>query len=573
MVHDSGPAPTPVVKLVVDADRNGDLDDTGPDVDQHNDWSAQRGAMFLANLDDDDSDHHVDCEDDAVNGADDAEDLARIRTVAWPTAPNGAVGHLALDAGMAPGVRLFKLGVDGWAGFNPASDTVSAEELRAGVEFGVESTDFPSSTWNGQIALTWSVTAQGVTADADHAVMRVAPWVMSSSLDHTQQIFAVDASYPTVLAFTNNLVRIAEDTHQELLLIDGLNRAYREDVNRGPDVWAQDFMEFGWTAIPGPNSGRRGMFVVLRTPPATRLIGDFTYNEFLAPGKGVVWKRSATQPRGHDQSLDSFGNLEVIPPYTHGDTRWPLGRLMHGYTPARVSDPKLRDFLDANPAQGPFFRVDESWLHVGHVDEFLSFIPAATPRGWKLLVASPRLARQNLMALVARDPANGERLMFRNMHWFYPEGSPMAGERPAQRTVNAILADPDLMRVNQVAQAHIDTTRQQLMEETGITDAEIIEIPFLLWEIENNLLAAYMPGTVNLLLYGNDVVMARPHGVVIDGVDVIETDLIERLRPDNINVHFAEQWDVLHAAEGEVHCGTNALRDIPTNARWWEVTR
>jgi hypothetical protein len=39
-----------------------------------------------------------------------------------------------------------------------------------------------------------------------------------------------------------------------------------------------------------------------------------------------------------------------------------------------------------------------------------------------------------------------------------------------------------------------------------------------------------------------------------------------------IQARFAEQWDLLHAASGEVHCGTNALRAYPA-LRWWEVAR
>jgi protein-arginine deiminase len=205
---------------------------------------------------------------------------------------------------------------------------------------------------------------------------------------------------------------------------------------------------------------------------------------------------------------------------------------------------------------------------------FVSFIPADTPRGWKMLVASPRAARAQLQALVTADPANGERVMFQGKRWYYPQGHAMEGRSySAARTINSILADTELMAFNQSDQAHIDMMRETLQAEAGLTDAEVIEIPFLMWEIENGRGAAYMPGTVNLLLFGRNVVMARPHAAAIGGADFMEAHLTDLLQAEGITVHFAEQWDILHTAFGEVHCGTDALRRIPAQGAWWEVTR
>ncbi len=567
---DSGAA-RPRVRLLVDANRDGTVSDTGDDEAFRASWDASHGAVFLANVDDDDDDDALDGADDVVNGEADALDLARVRVAPMPGLAEGATGRLTLTAPTSPTVRVFRVDGGVWRRVDLAAETLSTADLRAGVELGVESSDFPTATWAGEITLALSVTLGAEALGEDRAVMRVAPFVVSTSLDEATRVYATGGGGIFSLArFINDLDSITTEDRIEFETIDGLDPDWSEP-NQGPDVWTQDYMELGWTAMPG-GEAPRGMNVVLRTPRVDRAIAAWTRRDFVGPDRGYVWRHEARYPatRAHDPSLDSFGNLEVIPPYAGH----PLGRIFHGNVAARSSDPELRAFLNAQRVQGPVLELDTSWLHVGHVDEFASFIPVSSPRGWKLLVASPRAARAQLQALVAADPANGERVMFEGQHWFYPQGHPMEGRAySAARTINSILADTELMAFNQRDQAHIDMIRETLQTEAGLTDAEIIEIPFLMWEIENGQGAAYMPGTVNLLLYGHSVTMAKPHAVVLDGADFMQTHLSALMRAEGITAHFAEQWDILHAAEGEVHCGTNALRRIPARGAWWEVTR
>src|SRR5262249_30587485 len=73
------PKPSAVVQIVVDANRNGQLDYDDPtELDNKNGWTAEHGASFLANLDDDDGDGKRDVEDDVINGDDDRADFAEI---------------------------------------------------------------------------------------------------------------------------------------------------------------------------------------------------------------------------------------------------------------------------------------------------------------------------------------------------------------------------------------------------------------------------------------------------------------------------------------------------------------
>ncbi|MEQ2273670.1 hypothetical protein XENORESO_007061, partial [Xenotaenia resolanae] len=79
-------------------------------------------------------------------------------------------------------------------------------------------------------------------------------------------------------------------------------------------------------------------------------------------------------------SLDSFGNLEVSPPVTVNGKKYPLGRILIGVafptaTKGRNMTKVVQDFLWAQKVQEPVALFSD-WLFVGHIDEFMSFVPA-----------------------------------------------------------------------------------------------------------------------------------------------------------------------------------------------------
>jgi protein-arginine deiminase len=569
----------PIVGLVVDSNRDGTLD-PATDREHRAEWSNTFGAMLLANLDDDDGNHMVDAVDDAVNGDADARDLAPVAVQAWARAPEGVTGRVAVDMASATRVRLFVRGTGaagGWTRFDPANTTLTAEQIRAGVEFGIESKEFPGAEWNGRVELTLTVSAgDGAEIGTDRATMRVAPFILSNHMDAGERVYAAAAAgYRPSTLFHGDLSAALETDMMPYHQIDALDPEYIGGDRMGPDVWTQDVFDFGWTAIPGRNGMVQGMRVVLRSPTADRAATRVSEREILGPDVGYIWYHTVPQitRAGFDPSLDSFGNLESTPPYRRADgTNYPFGRVLIGRNNGRFGDPALLAFLNAQVAQGQVINPDTGFLLVGHVDEIMSFVPTTrSTRGWKFLVASPRLARTMLQEMVTRSAANADALMFRGMNFYVQDGGPNDGMAiPAQRTIGSILADAPLMAVNQRVQTGIDRIRMRLQTEMEFTDADVIEIPILFQEAFNGLNVAYMPGTVNLLSYGTTMVIPRPHGPTIDGVDAFEQDLQTRVAaPLGLTIHFTEEWDLLHAADGEVHCGTNTLRRIPAT-RWWE---
>lgn len=142
----------------------------------------------------------------------------------------------------------------------------------------------------------------------------------------------------------------------------------------------QDTMEIGYTQLPG----RPPMHVVLR---ANRAQDDYPAT-LLGPDMGYLEVGTPRATAGGDAWVDWFGNLEASPPVPG----WPLGRVYYGHntTTGMMLHPDVVAFLEAQEVQSPFW-IDTSWLTIKHVDEIITFVPAAdgSPR---MLVASPREA-------------------------------------------------------------------------------------------------------------------------------------------------------------------------------------
>src|SRR5438093_5934593 len=145
----------------------------------------------------------------------------------------------------------------------------------------------------------------------------------------------------------------------------------------------QDCMEVGYSNLP--TSGYRA---VMRAPrnrplqvfPKALLNRDMGYHE---PGSLSPFN-----------TFDSTGNLEATPPVSNkAGKKFPFGRIYFGGVGRGTQeiDPETREFLQKQIVQAPI-SIDTSWLTVGHVDEILSFVPAGGSKGFKMLIASPRLA-------------------------------------------------------------------------------------------------------------------------------------------------------------------------------------
>ncbi|BBC39117.1 hypothetical protein SGFS_104110 [Streptomyces graminofaciens] len=215
-----------------------------------------------------------------------------------------ATGSLQLVGADKSKVRLFFKSGDTWT-YVTAGTGVTAAELRAGLELGVDG----------------------------HHLQRV------------KQALVVDGSRqnPNQRKFTSEFPKevrkagITKPTYK-----------FKDDS----DIWPQDFVEPGYVSIPGPGGKPRVLHVMIRSAQMDRKAGKQVF-EMRGPGVGV-----AQVNEGTNDQINSTGNLETTPPYTHNGKSYPAA----GSSPAGTgpgcsrtrsfSRPRARRTADGDSARG-----------------------------------------------------------------------------------------------------------------------------------------------------------------------------------------------------------------------------
>jgi protein-arginine deiminase len=588
------PQAGPRIDIVVDADRNGVADlESAADQESEESFEGAVGAVFLPNFDDDDGDEYRDCDDVTVASNGDDLDLAKFKLAPCDLCADDVKGELTIDAESSKNVRIFwrnpetqewqlVLGETNWCMDEAPECTpvatlpLDAGTVKAGAEFAIEARDFMRSKdvgWIGVVDLNYKVTdaaGEPLTSDenpegSDRAFLRLAPWILNGNLSPFDKVWSSDESTEFV------------DGVQESA--DAAEVTYETYGNYG-DQWTQDWMQTGYFAMPIQGEGGEvvvhGMGVANARPwgrnnSDNQLPLRWLMRNYLGPNKGVF--HAYKEPHTGD-TYDSHGNHDLIPAYTNGDQSFPLGRIIIGSGVLK----ETRDFYNAQGAQSPYYTSNSSWLLVGHVDEYFSYAPAATERGWKLLVAAPVRARGMFDDLSA--DGGGALIVHQNKDFYDFQSGNLV---PADSSVDELLANEDVMDASQTAQVFVDEEIQKLADEVGLADDEIVEMPFLYGAINAGYKAhvAYQPGTVNLLLMGDVAAIPKPFGPRVNGEDIFETDLNQRLGTSAeklgkdgqglVNV-YVDNWDLYHRLDGEVHCGTNPETSAPfSSVNWWET--
>lgn len=318
------------------------------------------------------------------------------------------------------------------------------------------------------------------------------------------------------------------------------------------DIWVQDEIEFATSITP---DGKRQDIIIdsIRDRGLAPLAGDIATD-------GTVIRTWGNPNRA--TTFDSFGNLEATPPITVDGVNYPFGRIYYGAN-GRASQSisgQLRAALDRQQIQKPF-AIDTSWLCVGHVDEFSTFIPdLSSPKGFKLLISDTNEAYK-LLATIPRQTA-----------------LPRYAQDFGYNDIGAILDDEALRIVNESLQTNIlDDIVEIFKKELGLDDSDIIRVPSI---FENDLCGdgthgALLPGMVNMLVAHDE--QGNPHLFIPDpfmranATDQNTDPFIEhftQLMPDDLNLHYVDDWDVYHMGMGEIHCGTNSRRT--PMAEWWK---
>jgi protein-arginine deiminase len=579
-----------VADLRADNNRDGKVDLDDPSEDENEDkWTAKNGAIFLANIDDDeaacpkktsqgkaindvDLPGCFDAADEVINGPDDLLDLARLKVKPWAEAPDDATATLEITKAAADKVRFFKNdGQGNFTVFAPATGTLSAAELRAGVELAIEGKDIvrDSAVWDGYVDVKLvvhdSTDADGSTIKgaSDQVRLRLAPVLTRHHLDPAEEIYVSKLSGQDSVAMRKDLMAAITAAK----VPSGLSSLSETEIYS--DQWTQDFFETAYMAMPAEGSKH----IIHVNYRSANVYNNDKKNPLRDAGRVVFLRLRGKDTGGIQQynlasdpnmdSLNSFGNTETIPPYTLGNASYPLGRLLRGSIKSFHPDASFATMLESQGVQPPVY-IDTSWLLVGHVDETMSFLKASTPRGWVLVVNDAALAKQMLEEQQAKG--NGGVKLFTGKQWLDNNDKPYS----AEITIDGVLADTDVMAKSAEAVTEVDNQLEIIKAETGLTDDEIIRIPYLHMPTSGYSIA-YQPGTVNgIYLSDTDFGAPAPHGPVIDGKDIFQAQMEDAFGKVGVTVRWIEDWDLYHRLSGEVHCGTNTRRAVPEGEKWWE---
>uniref|UniRef100_A0A8C6ZCJ0 protein-arginine deiminase n=1 Tax=Nothoprocta perdicaria TaxID=30464 RepID=A0A8C6ZCJ0_NOTPE len=399
----------------------------------------------------------------------------------------------------------------------------------AELDFFVEGLRFPDAAFSGLVSIHVSLLetlAEGLPAApvfTDTVAFRVAPWIMTPNTLPPVTVFV--CSVKDNYLFLKEMRKLVDKAGCELKVCYGY-------MNRG-DRWMQDEVEFGYIHAPHKS------FPVVLDSPRDGGLKDFPIKELLGPDFGYVTREPQLEAVS---SLDSFGNLEVSPPVTVGGKEYPLAR-------GRTCE-VVREFLYAQQVQAPV-ELYSDWLSVGHVDEFVTFVPSADTQGFRMLLASPAACYQ--LFREKQKEGWGEATMFKG------EGAP----RRALPKREGVMA-----RHNQYAQRCIDWNRDILKKELGLTESDILDVPALFRMDSEGKAVAFFPNMVNMLVLSAHVGIPKPFGPVLEGECCLERHVRALLEPLGLACSFLDDVSSYHRLLGEVHCGTN-VRRRPFRAPWW----
>ncbi|EMT72229.1 Protein-arginine deiminase type-4 [Fusarium odoratissimum] len=523
-----------------DTNRDGKIDLEGTsDVIGKTKWTEASGAIFLPNIGDTDrrcskkalsgpalsNEKLDDCNDASDNIQRAPHYLTPLKTVPIPSASKNIKGTVTVpDVTQRKFVRIFRKEGKSWI-YVDEKHTFSQKELQAGLELGIDARDTRRpKVWDGRVTVEFNL-HDGNIKSSDKVMLRVAPVLTHHHLQKVEQVLAVQGNKtdgPYLVNFTETLSSTvkAAGLNKELYLF-----------NASDDIWAQDFVEPGYASMPGPK-GTVSIRIMIRCPQDERVAGRQLFEYYRKAGVGAVQHLG-----GKRDEINSGGNIEAIPPYSFKGKTWPAGR-------------------------------------------FLQFLPAKNERGWVAVIDDPRAGIKLLED--TRKTGHGSlpaisRKNDTNSNHGGDCGGFMCGPIPVNSpTITQFLADKKLMKLNEQCAERIDANIKILIKEIGLTDEDIIRIPSLFKASEfpgadNKRLqvGAFFPGVVNnLVLTGyNTCIAPNPWGPVVKGKDIIAEEIRTKYAKIGQKIKFLDDWNTHHNFGGEVHCGSNSIRDM--SARWW----
>ncbi len=302
------------------------------------------------------------------------------------------------------------------------------------------------------------------------------------------------------------------------------------------DIWMQDCMEL-CSAVTKDNK------LIPAIYDARRGRGLGRYPKALAQDQDLVYYLNPATVGDHG---DYGGNIEVTP---FDDI------LVVGNT---ITKPCYKMF-EENGYKDRIFVGKVDWLQVGHIDEYLSFIPTAwAPGGYSIVKADPILA----LDLIRNCPPEELEKVSHYDKQFLLKVQALLKKQMTNPDAGKGTAEGDFIALNYTVSDYINDTvgelKKYIVDVTGKPrDFEEVAWPCL-FEGRNpsnpRNCHAFLPGVVNLLVLRDHLIVPATHVPAFDKV------ILARLRAQGNKVHFVDDTPY-HTSMGEIHCGTNTLRN------------
>lgn len=324
------------------------------------------------------------------------------------------------------------------------------------------------------------------------------------------------------------------------------------------DLWMQDWGEFAAVKVQGLDhpvhavmESGRGLWSSLGAVD-TKIFSE-TFN--------IPFLNVSNEALGTVGSGNYGGNTEAMPD----------GRLYHG---DRLTDQSMRDRLDE---LGNTDRVEiaSNWLFVGHVDEFVTYIPAKNACGNRLIAASPLDAFEMLydatdaqVAAAGLPIANIATLKDALKYYLKPGQTLQSGAFDLDQ-FDASKAP----RLNHAADSYVqDNLRFEAVIMSGVAklranaacDGGLTLLPQLFTDEGSGALAT-LGGSTNMLVLREHLIIPEPKlDQLHPTLALFRNAITTRLAPlvgGVSKVHFIDT-SVYHTNAGEIHCGTNVVREL-----------
>ena len=306
------------------------------------------------------------------------------------------------------------------------------------------------------------------------------------------------------------------------------------------DIWAQDCMEICSARYAGASEFVPAVFDSRRG----RGLGG------LPKVLSEMWDLAyAANPSSAQSHGDYGGNLEVVP----NDDILVAGNTITG---------PCKAFFEKMGYAGRMFLPNTRWLSVGHIDEYLMFIPTAhAPGGYSFVRADPLYALELIEGAQDKDfdtlKSSSDASFMKKVRATLQaqRHNPQAGKGTAEGDfieLNRAISD--------IIEENVGKLKQLIRTTSGDEDRDFEEVA---WPSlytgrggsNPSSCHAFLPGVVNLLVLRNHLIVPACHFAPFD--TVIEA----RFRAQGNQVHFVDD-EPYHNSMGEIHCGTNVLRKL-----------